>query len=257
MFASELSTIRTSRRKMTIKYCEGCAKQDECDFYHKDGTCIEQPLVNPEKAEEEKTTGCEDCRYAKLDFDEWPCRGCVENDKFISWNSVLPPGASFEEDPPVLTEDDTYVSAYVEPPPAGEPVGVPTPAAHQYGDITIKDSGERFEFSTGAVRDAQVGKGRFDLLPLMAVWKLAKHYEVGCLKYGDRNWEKGIPLSRYYDSAMRHLLKHMAGLRDENHLMAAAWNLMCAIETLHRIEGGILPADLDDMPYTYKEVEKI
>lgn len=30
----------------------------------------------------------------------------------------------------------------------------------------IKDSGERREFSTGAVRDIQEGKGRCDLLPL-------------------------------------------------------------------------------------------
>ena len=30
----------------------------------------------------------------------------------------------------------------------------------------IKDSGNRTEFATGAVRDIQVGKGRCDLLPL-------------------------------------------------------------------------------------------
>lgn len=33
-------------------------------------------------------------------------------------------------------------------------------------DSPIKDSGERQEFSTGAVRDVQVGKGRCDLMPL-------------------------------------------------------------------------------------------
>ena len=30
----------------------------------------------------------------------------------------------------------------------------------------IKDSGERREFETGAVRDMAEGKGRFDLMPL-------------------------------------------------------------------------------------------
>ncbi len=33
----------------------------------------------------------------------------------------------------------------------------------------IIDSGERTEFSTGAVRDMQAGKGRFDLMPLGVV----------------------------------------------------------------------------------------
>lgn len=30
----------------------------------------------------------------------------------------------------------------------------------------IKDSGERTQFATGAVRDMHEGKGRFDLLPM-------------------------------------------------------------------------------------------
>ena len=36
----------------------------------------------------------------------------------------------------------------------------------------IKDSGERREFETGAVRDMAEGKGRFDLMPLCEVAKL-------------------------------------------------------------------------------------
>lgn len=35
--------------------------------------------------------------------------------------------------------------------------------------VEIKDSGERREFETGAVRDIQDGKGRCDLLPLDVV----------------------------------------------------------------------------------------
>lgn len=38
--------------------------------------------------------------------------------------------------------------------------------------MTIKDSGQRTEFSTGAVRDVQEGKGRCDLLPFDVVGKL-------------------------------------------------------------------------------------
>lgn len=40
------------------------------------------------------------------------------------------------------------------------------------GGPVIKDSGERREFETGAVRDIQEGKGRCDLLPLMQVAKM-------------------------------------------------------------------------------------
>ena len=89
----------------------------------------------------------------------------------------------------------------------------------------IKDSGERTEFQSGAVRDMHEGKGRFDLLPMCVLLRLARHYENGCAKYGDRNWEKGIPCHSFADSAMRHLVKYMDGQTDEDHLIAAIWNL--------------------------------
>ena len=89
----------------------------------------------------------------------------------------------------------------------------------------IKDSGERTQFASGAVRDMHEGKGRFDLLPMCVLMRLARHYEAGSLKYGDRNWEKGIPCHSYADSAMRHIVKYMDGWKDEDHLIAAIWNL--------------------------------
>ena len=95
----------------------------------------------------------------------------------------------------------------------------------------IKDSGNRTEFDTGAVRDMAQGKGRCDLLPPLALLRLARHFEAGAEKYGDRNWEKGIPLHSFIDSAIRHVLRYMAGHDDEDHLCAAAWNLICAMET--------------------------
>ena len=95
----------------------------------------------------------------------------------------------------------------------------------------IKDSGTRREFETGAVRDIAEGKGRCDLLPPIALMRLAKHFEAGCNKYGDRNWEKGIPMHCFIDSGLRHIFKYLAGWKDEDHLVAAAWNIMCALET--------------------------
>ena len=95
----------------------------------------------------------------------------------------------------------------------------------------ILDSGNRTQFQTGAVRDMHQGKGRCDLLPPNALLRLARHFETGSLKYGDRNWELGIPCHSFADSGMRHLLKYMAGNTDEDHLIAAIWNLMCLAET--------------------------
>jgi hypothetical protein len=113
---------------------------------------------------------------------------------------------------------------------------------------TLKDSGQREGFSTGAQRDSRTGKGRFDLLPPRALLRVAKHFEAGALKYSDRNWEKGQPLSRYFDSALRHLNSFLAGQVDEDHATAAAWNVLCLIETRERITEGWLPKELDDLP---------
>ncbi len=144
----------------------------------------------------------------------------------------------------------------------------------------IKDSGERREFTTGAVRDIQEGKGRCDLMPLRAVAKylrrpievhsdiplyhialfqetgdtkhlyeslgafavgyyssspetmlleVSKHFEEGAKKYGENNWQKGLPVSCYIDSAIRHYLKHRRGDTDEPHDRAFVWNLLCCI----------------------------
>lgn len=79
----------------------------------------------------------------------------------------------------------------------------------------IKDSGERTEFGTGAVRDMHSGKGRMDLLPWEALIEVSKHCEEGALKYGERNCEKGIPIHSLIDSAFRHLAKYMMGMDDE------------------------------------------
>lgn len=94
----------------------------------------------------------------------------------------------------------------------------------------IKDSGNRRRFETGAVRDMQAGKGRMDLLPWAAIIEVSKHCENGAIKYGAHNVDKGIPTSSLCDSAARHLAKYLDGQVDEPHLVAAAWNLLWAIQ---------------------------
>lgn len=112
----------------------------------------------------------------------------------------------------------------------------------------VKDSGQRQDFKTGSHRDTNEGKGSFELLPPYAIYRLARHFQNGARKYEKRNWEKGQPLSRYLDSALRHLFKHLGGMRDEDHLIAAAWNILCLVETERRIEREILPQELNDLP---------
>ncbi len=94
-------------------------------------------------------------------------------------------------------------------------------------DYKIQDSGERTEYESGAVRDLKEGKGRMDLIPWNVIIRLSKHYEKGCIKYGEHNWEKGIPAHSFADSALRHMAKYMDGQNDEDHLIAAIWNLVC------------------------------
>lgn len=61
---------------------------------------------------------------------------------------------------------------------------------------------------------------------------VAKHFEEGAKKYGENNWQKGIPVHSYIDSAVRHLLKHRMGMEDEPHGRAFIWNILCAVWTV-------------------------
>lgn len=81
-----------------------------------------------------------------------------------------------------------------------------------------------------------------------AIMELSKHYEEGANKYAERNWEKGINLHCYVDSAMRHYFKYLAGWDDEPHDRAVLWNLFCLLWTYH------YKPELDDLPKYDKEV---
>lgn len=93
-------------------------------------------------------------------------------------------------------------------------------------------------YQTGAVRDTG-GKGRMDLLPMCALIRVSKHMEDAVIPdpntevphYPERNWEKGLPMHSMIDSAFRHLAKYMDGQTDEDHLCAAATNLLMAMWT--------------------------
>ena len=97
--------------------------------------------------------------------------------------------------------------------------------------MEILDTGNRTPMGeTGFVRDSHDGKGRMDLLPWGAIMELSKHSERGSRKYGERNIDLGAPQHSLIDSSLRHLAKYMEGWTDEDHLLAAFWNIAWAVQ---------------------------
>lgn len=200
-------------------------------------------------------------------------------DSIKKFMEAKPEKDEVKDEPKETKEEELKVEAKDEPkekePKAEE---MKKAAKEEVSDSPIKDSGERQEFSTGAARDVQAGKGRCDLMPLdivsefmamkpekdylsyiadfqetgnyeslvgaaasfadkyfadreTAVLEYAIQLENGAIKYGPRNWQKGIPLDRYVDSGIRHYMKHLRGDNDERHDRAALWNMLCGAWT--------------------------
>jgi len=108
------------------------------------------------------------------------------------------------------------------------------------------------EYKTGAKRDINVGKGAYELISPMALRRLAQVYERGAVQKGARNWERGIPFSRCVQSALRHIFQYLEGMRDEDHLMQAVWNLIAVAHFEECIKRGLLPKELNDLPKYFK-----
>ena len=200
-----------------------------------------------------RATMCDNCKLVCKGYWKYECgKGCLR----IAYSPDEEVAEAYE-----------LIASY--PDPTANP-------AHE--STTIKDSGERTAFDSGAVRDMHEGKGRCDLMPLdvaatilgegipdailsalysfaktgivsflydsfeffrnmlgneieTLLLEVAKHFEEGAKKYGENNWQKGIPVRSYIDSAVRHYLKWLRGDNDERHDRAFCWNIMCAIWT--------------------------
>jgi hypothetical protein len=92
----------------------------------------------------------------------------------------------------------------------------------------FQNSGD-LHYLVNVLRDCPV-QFDFESYPNMFL-EVSKHFEDGCKKYGENNWQKGIPVKCYVDSAVRHYLKHLRGDTDERHDRAFVWNILCAIWT--------------------------
>ena len=239
-------------------------------------TCREKlKSERPECVSEVHNGGCDACpeTYGYLADPPW-CIGSDPVNCIKCWDREVP-GETVTVYDAAGNPYHTYTSE-----PIADVVGV----KEENGGVTvttepyIKDSGNRREFETGAVRDIQEGKGRCDLMPLdvvaeilnaddilHSIWiyktigdttclykalikfctdkvrgysrisdamlEVSKHFEEGAKKYGENNWQKGIPTHCYIDSAVRHYLKFLRGDKDEPHDRAFVWNILCCIWT--------------------------
>jgi hypothetical protein len=110
-------------------------------------------------------------------------------------------------------------------------------------------------FSSGAKRDSAAGKPRPDLLSPFATLRRGRVMALGAVKYGDRNWEKGMPLSVFLASAERHLNQFKMGDIGEDHLGHLAFNIDAIMHGQEMIARGIWPAEYNDLP-SYVDVSK-
>lgn len=63
--------------------------------------------------------------------------------------------------------------------------------------------------------------------------RLATTCHEGAVKYGDYNWEKGMPVSEMLNHAIPHLLIALDGKSTEDDLGHALWNLFGAMHSDH------------------------
>jgi hypothetical protein len=110
-------------------------------------------------------------------------------------------------------------------------------------------------FDTGAKRDTHTGKSRPDLISPFAVKRLGDRLAKGAEHYGERNWEKGMPVSRTIASLERHLNQYKRGCNDEDHLAAIMFNVMAIIHFEEAVRYGLLEVDILDLPLRQTRLE--
>lgn len=103
------------------------------------------------------------------------------------------------------------------------------------------------EYDTGAVRSGDCENTRYDLISPIGLRRLAETYAEGAKKFGDFNWENGMPVTDLLNHAIAHVYKFLGGDRSEDHLAHAAWNLLGAIHSMeqwpHLNQEWLRPAD--------------
>lgn len=89
------------------------------------------------------------------------------------------------------------------------------------------------KFNTGAIRDSQEGKEDYiETIPWASMKRFAKYMTSKKAKYGAGNFKKGIPISSYEQSLLRHIQKYIENKYEggtvevnEDHLSAIVFNV--------------------------------
>lgn len=93
------------------------------------------------------------------------------------------------------------------------------------------------------MRESDEGKPRYDLIPALAIRRVAHRFADGAIKYGENNWQKGIPRRQILASALRHVEAWRCFQEEtgeigldvtresgEDHLAAAVWGLLVLMQ---------------------------
>jgi hypothetical protein len=76
---------------------------------------------------------------------------------------------------------------------------------------------------------------RYDLIPVLPMKEVARHYGIGAEKYGIRNWERGYSWSLSYAALQRHANAFWGGESydpetNTHHLAAVVFHALALIE---------------------------
>ncbi len=112
------------------------------------------------------------------------------------------------------------------------------------GEQILKESGTK----------ADGDKNLVQLLPVIAMERIAQIFTFGAKKYSEWNWSGGIKYSRLYGAMLRHLFAWYRGEKcDPESGQSHLYHAGCCIMML--IEMEEIRPDLDDRPQHYiKEI---
>ena len=136
-------------------------------------------------------------------------------------------GDEMEPEATVIEQDETFAWAT----PIAEKI---VEYLHDPGPpvaVRKEPVGTTAKFGTGAVRSDTVEAFRYDLVSPIGLREVARTCAEGAAKYGDWNWEKGMPVHDLLNHAIAHVYQYLSGDRSEPHLPHAAWNLLAAIHS--------------------------
>jgi Domain of unknown function (DUF5664) len=159
-----------------------------------------------------------------VDDSVWRFDGSVT----VAKNVFSAPGEFVRTPTPTKISDATTVSKHIGEAIAAEGIRL-VGVGKSMQDYGLKDSGVRQQFDSGMVRDTNDGKIRYDLVfdgPMLN--RYAIHLTKGAIKYAPRNWmlaNNTEEMERFKESAVRHFMSWMQGLRDEDHAAAVWYNV--------------------------------